>query len=188
MSDKCCEKKKEDVVDAVDFRHQPVPGAAAKAQVTSLWVDEKGRLKMSQPGNVGKPDAGLVVGHHPSDSRLKTNIVNLPLGLDTINELVPRRFTYEGEDTVGMVAQEILENTNLSEWCRNLLAYNTWDQVDPNDPYSPQDRLAIRYPLLIPILCQAVKDLSALVDGLRTDLTAAQAALAALDAQVNPPA
>ena len=102
-----------------------------------------------------------------SDERDKTNIVESPYGLDFINSLKPRQFTWQprdaedprvGKSQVGFIAQELLESADGQNELLDLV-YDT----------NP-DKLEAKAGNLIPILTQAIKDLSAKVDALEAKL------------------
>lgn len=103
-----------------------------------------------------------------SDERDKTNIEDLPYGLDFVNSLKPRKFVWDhraetnidgeefyssrkGNKDIGFIAQELQEvdDENLQ------LVYD-----------SNPDRLEASYGRLIPVLVQAIQDLSAKVKAL----------------------
>jgi len=93
-----------------------------------------------------------------SDSRDKNNIKNLNFGLNFINQLQPREFTWNlrhtsnntGNPASGFIAQEILnvvESQNAS--CLGL--------VDTSD----QNQFGVAQTNLIPVLVNAIKELNA---------------------------
>jgi len=104
-----------------------------------------------------------------SDERDKTNIEDLPYGLDFVNSLKPRKFVWDhrvetnkdgeefyssrkGTKDIGFIAQELQEvdDENLG------LVYD-----------SNPDRLEASYGRLIPVLVQAIKELKAEVELLK---------------------
>ena len=100
-----------------------------------------------------------------SDQRDKTAIEDLPVGLGFINKLQPRKYQWDfrhtdidkGKESVGFIAQELLavvEETNTSYI----------GLVDTNDP----NQYTIATTNLIPILVNAVKELSVELDTLKT--------------------
>jgi hypothetical protein len=102
-----------------------------------------------------------------SDERDKTNIVDSPYGLDFVNSLKPRQFTWQprdsadqrnGKNQVGFIAQELLVSADGQNELLDLV-YDT----NPN-------KLEAKAGNLIPILTQAIKDLSAKVDALEAKL------------------
>ena len=91
-----------------------------------------------------------------SDRRDKTDIVDIPIGLDFINTLQPRKFKWQTRDgngkdgltRAGFIAQEL---QSAQEDCNYL------DLVMDSNP----DKLEAKQEHLIPVLVQAVKELSA---------------------------
>ena len=104
-----------------------------------------------------------------SDGRDKTDIVDLPHGLDFINQTRPVRFKWDirdgqpgqgkqGTTNYGFIAQELLEIGNNEE---HRLVYE-----------SNPDKLEARYSNLIPMLTKAIQELSAKVDAKQNEIDA----------------
>ena len=97
-----------------------------------------------------------------SDERDKTDIVDLAEGLDLINTLKPRKFTWamreessnNGKTDIGFIAQELDTAFGTSNDYVRI--------VSKEDP----EKLAVAQGQLIPILVNAVKELSAKNDAL----------------------
>ena len=96
-----------------------------------------------------------------SDARDKKDIVDLPVGLDFVNSLRPRRFTWNMRDggkvgiqDFGFIAQELKESQGDKDWM--ALVYDS-------DP----ERLEASAGRLIPVLVKAIQELSAEVDRLK---------------------
>ena len=100
-----------------------------------------------------------------SDGRDKTEIENLPLGLDFIDTLRPVKFKWDTRDgngkdgthEIGFIAQELqaVQKESDTEYLKMV--------IDENP-----DRLEASYGQLVPILVQAIKELSAQVKELQT--------------------
>tara|TARA_R100000995_G_scaffold75820_1_gene45243 strand:+ start:6449 stop:7867 length:1419 start_codon:yes stop_codon:yes gene_type:complete len=97
-----------------------------------------------------------------SDRRDKTNIIDIPTGLDFINILKPRQFEWKTREGVpnkdgtvraGFIAQELQEAQKGSEYLN--LVYE-----------SNPEKLEATYGNLIPVLVKAVQELSAKVTAL----------------------
>ena len=96
-----------------------------------------------------------------SDIRDKTDIVDLPIGLDFVNKLRPVKFkwamreesVHNGTTRAGFIAQELSEIQKGNEYI------NLTHETNP-------DRLEAQQGNLIPVLVQAIKDLSAKNDAL----------------------
>ena len=103
-----------------------------------------------------------------SDRRDKTDVVDSSYGLDFINTLKPRQFTWEtrekvpskdGKTRVGFIAQELQEAMPNNE--NEIL-----DLVYESNP----DRLEAKYGNLVPILVKAVQELTDKVNFLEKQL------------------
>ena len=123
-----------------------------------------------------------------SDKRDKKNIVDIPYGLELINNLQPRQFTWDirgvtednphqGTTRVGFIAQEV--QTVLGK-DNNVL--NMVYDVNP-------EKLELSYSQLVPVLTKAVQELSSELTAekektalLESKLTTFEARLAALEA------
>jgi len=101
-----------------------------------------------------------------SDARDKTDIVHIPAGLDFINRLQPVAFDWNTRDgakvgvpDMGFIAQDLLQVMEDA----GVVIPNLVSQENP-------DRLEAGYGTLIPVLVQAIKDLSAQVKQLQEAL------------------
>ena len=98
-----------------------------------------------------------------SDRRDKTDIIDLPIGLDFINTLTPRKFKWEtregnakdGKYEAGFIAQEL----------QTVEASTSVDYLDLVLDENP-DKLEASYGKLVPVLVKAVQELSAKVTAL----------------------
>lgn len=102
-----------------------------------------------------------------SDQRDKTNVVDLPLGLQFILDLRPVKFTWNmrdggkvGVDDTGFIAQEVLSVEDKYNVSRYL------DMVGRENP----EKLEVKPAKLIPILVKAIQELSDKVDLLESKL------------------
>ena len=105
-----------------------------------------------------------------SDGRDKTDIVNLDLGLEFVEKLQPRKFTWQFRDeercgngnvNAGFIAQEVLEVIDEHD-ARYTGIVNT---TDP-------ENYKLGSAAMVPMLVNAVKELSAKVSTLETELAA----------------
>ena len=103
-----------------------------------------------------------------SDERDKTDIVDLPVGLDFVNTLRPIKFKWQtrvgetnkdGTVRAGFTAQQL----KSAQEDANADFLNLVYESNP-------DRLEATYGNLIPVLVQAVQDLSAQVNQLKEEL------------------
>ena len=100
-----------------------------------------------------------------SDGRDKTDVVDLPLGVDFINKLRPVKFKWDrrtpdetnGKVRAGFIAQDLQEAQKGSEFMDLVLDENP-------------DKLEAAYANLIPPMVQAIKELSAKVEALESKL------------------
>jgi hypothetical protein len=98
-----------------------------------------------------------------SDERDKTEITDLPIGLDFIKTLKPRKFKWatrdgnvkDGKYEAGFIAQELqtVESSTSVDYLHLVLAENP-------------DKLEASYGQLVPVLVNAIKELSAKVTAL----------------------
>jgi hypothetical protein len=99
-----------------------------------------------------------------SDERDKSDIENLELGLDFINQLQPRKFKWsirnsnvdQGKEAAGFIAQEVLSVTQANQ--AEYLGL-----VDTNDP----NHFTLGQTSLIPVLVNAIKELKAEIEILK---------------------
>jgi hypothetical protein len=104
-----------------------------------------------------------------SDERDKTDIVALPLGLEFVKELQPRKFKWDirtsevdkGKEASGFIAQEVLAVTEQFEAPYAGL-------VDTNNP----EQYTFAQANLVPIMVNAIKELAAENEALKARLDA----------------
>ena len=124
-----------------------------------------------------------------SDARDKKNIIDIPYGLDLINNLQPRQFTWDirgetennphqGTSRVGFIAQEVQSVLGEDNSVLNM--------IHSSNP----EKLELSYTQLIPVLTKAVQELSSQLTAekektaiLESKLTTIEARLAALEAK-----
>lgn len=104
-------------------------------------------------GNVGDSwfDAGYITNmyyggiHQNSDSRLKTNVKNLEIGLDIVKKIQPKSYNWKKNDKpdFGVIAQDILEIPQI----KNLISTRKCGLYSMN------------YVALIPILIKSIQQL-----------------------------
>ncbi len=111
----------------------------------------------------------------PSDRNYKKNINDLTLGLDLVNKLKPVSYNYkhspEGTPLLyGLIAQDLeksLEEVGVEKDSAAILQYTEELSDDPN-LNDNQSKYSLSYEKLIPILINAVKELSAEVQELKS--------------------
>lgn len=108
-----------------------------------------------------------------SDLRDKTNIIDIPVGLDYINSLRPVKFDWNRRDNsmsdsgdIGFIAQEL---DTVEESFSNEIDSKYTRLVNKNNPDKYTATPMATYPILVKAvqeLSQQVRDLQAIVDGL----------------------
>ena len=104
---------------------------------------------------------GAVAWTFVSDGRLKENVADLALGLDFVSKLQPRSFDWkvDGQHAAGFIAQEVDEV--IQEFDADYLGV-----VNKAD----SEQFGVASAALIPVLVNAIKELSAEVEALKAKL------------------
>jgi hypothetical protein len=130
-----------------------------------FWVDDSGDYRLSSTfAHIGTT-SGTVVGTQTSDERIKNILGPVEYGLNTINQIEPVRYTLKtapNTERLGFVAQQV----------RSLVPQSVFD-TDEHIEGEPEDaptKLGMEYVALIPVLVNAIKELSAEVDALKAQL------------------
>ena len=130
-------------------------------QAVSSSATATGQVTLGD-GNVTSLRCNVTSISSLSDSRDKTNVINSPYGLDFINTIQPRQYKWETRDgnvkdgitRIGFIAQELLEACQGQN--------DKLDLVMTNNP----EMLEANYSNLLPIMVQAIKDLSKRLENL----------------------
>ena len=136
-----------------------------------LWVDNTQLFRISNTlGHVGRTDSGTVVGAQTSDERVKNVGEAVAYGLSEIKQLQPKQFEYKkdpGVNKIGFIAQEV----------ESIIPEAVFDTRNELDGHQEGDRtkLGMEYVAIIPVLVNAVKELSAEVDTLKAKVAALEA-------------
>lgn len=147
------------------------PGHAA----TKRYVDNITRVKSlgvnASPGPDGELRAAGDIIAFFSDRRLKKNIRPINAALDKVNKIsgvvyqfneVAKQNGFDNVDQqVGVIAQEI------QEVLPEAVKFAPFDQTHDNRSISGENYLTVQYEKLIPLLIEAVKELSAEIDKLK---------------------
>jgi hypothetical protein len=131
------------------------------------WTDNSGNLRVSGNYDHIGTTSGTVVGTQTSDERLKNIIGPVEYGLDTIKQINPVRYTFKSEpetEKIGFIAQQVLPLVPQS-------VFDTDEHIE-GEPEDAPTKLGMEYVALIPVLVNAVKELSAEVDALKAQLQA----------------
>ncbi|MGB0931314.1 MAG: tail fiber domain-containing protein [Chitinophagales bacterium] len=91
----------------------------------------------------------------PSDRRLKTNIAELPYGLQTVLQLKPSIYHYknniEGKQELGLIAQDLQETV-------------------PEVVVEGEEFLSVDYTALVPVLIQAIQEQQAIIEAQKSTI------------------
>ena len=129
---------------------------------TRVWADNNNVLRIGNVNTQIGGTGGSVVGAQTSDIRLKNKLGSVSYGLSEINQINPIKFSFKKDESnrqqIGFSAQDIKsiipEAVFNSECSYNIEG----TQVD--------DTLGMDYVALVPVLVNAVKELSAKVAAL----------------------
>lgn len=132
-----------------------------------LWVDNSNVLRISTSlANIGTT-GGTVVGTQTSDERIKNILGPVEYGLDTLKQIETVRYSLKSEpeaEKIGFIAQQVQPLVPES-------VYDTGDHIE-GEPEGAPTMLGMEYVALVPVLVNAVKELSAEVDALKAQLQA----------------
>jgi hypothetical protein len=123
-----------------------------------LWSNAGTWYTSANASNIGDA-AGTVVGTQTSDERLKTGIYDTTYGLDTVLNLRPINFSMHGKNQVGFSAQHT--RMFLPE-----AVYDTGEVIVEGQ----ENKLAMQYVQIIPVLTKAIQELAAKVSALESQL------------------
>lgn len=158
------------------YKHSSITNACGSVRLQRqngvfdvLWHDDLGNLRTSTAdSNVGTT-GGTVVGTQTSDERLKESITTLGYGLAEIVQLEPKNFCFKAAPDVpqlGFLAQQV--GLIIPE-----AVYDTKEELVGEEEGGT--KLAMDYSQLIPVLVNAVKELSTKVDSLEARIAALEA-------------
>jgi hypothetical protein len=132
-----------------------------------LWTDNSGNFRISSDSSHIGTTSGTVVGTQTSDERIKNVLGPVEYGLETLKQIEPVRFSLKSEPEVeklGFIAQQVQPLVPQS-------VFNTGEHIE-GEPEDAPTKLGMEYASLIPVLVNAVKELSAEVDALKAQLKA----------------
>ena len=132
-----------------------------------LWVDNSGNFRISTTSSHVGTTNGSVVGTQTSDKRLKNVGDLIGYGLNEVLQLQPKKYAFKKEpDTnkLGFIAQEV----------ESIIPEAVFDTGEKLEGHQEGDRtkLGMEYVQLIPVLVNAIKELSSEVDALKAQLQA----------------
>ena len=136
--------------------HNLIFTATSAAGDGTLLVDSDPEIQY-QPSNKGLRLDGDITAFYSSDERLKDNITPIPNAVDKVLSISGNTFDwnekspYEGKAEVGVIAQEV-------------------EKLDLPGVTTTRDNgyKAVRYEKLVPLLIEAIKELKAEVDELKS--------------------
>jgi len=136
----------------------------------NYWTDNSGNFRTSGSSAHIGTTSGTVVGTQTSDLRLKNVGANVSYGLAEIKQLQPKQYALKTNPDVnklGFIAQEV----------ESIIPEAVFDTNEELDGHQEGDRtkLGMEYVQLIPVLVNAIKELSAEVDTLKTKVAALEA-------------
>jgi hypothetical protein len=135
-----------------------------------VYFDNSNLLRFStSSGNIGL-QSGTVIGTQTSDERLKNIAGDVTYGLAEVKQLQPKQYALKTEpDTnkLGFIAQQV----------ESIIPEAVFDSNDelPGHQEGDRTKLGMEYVQLIPVLVNAIKELSAEVDTLKTKVAALEA-------------
>jgi len=148
----------------------PTGYIALKAQdgaVPYFWVDDSDQFRLSTNNSHIGTTNGTVVGTQTSDERIKNILGPVEYGLDTLKQIEPVRYALKSEpstEKLGFIAQQVRPLVPQS-------VFDTGEHIE-GEPEDAPTKLGMEYVALIPVLVNAIKELSAEVDALKAQLQA----------------
>lgn len=136
-----------------------------------FWTDNSGNFRISSDVNHPGTTSGTVVGTQTSDERLKEILGPVEYGLETLKQIEPVRFAMKSEpetERLGFIAQQVQPLVPQS-------VFDTNEQIE-GEPEDAPTKLGMEYVSLIPVLVNAIKELSAKNDALEARLAALESA------------
>jgi hypothetical protein len=131
------------------------------------WTDNSGQFRISSSTvNIGTT-GGTVVGTQTSDERIKNILGPVEYGLKTLKQVEPVRYSLKSQpdiEQLGFIAQQVQPLVPQS-------VFDTNEHIE-GEPEDAPTKLGMEYVALIPVLVNAIKELSAEVDELKAQLQA----------------
>ena len=126
---------------------------------THIWADNSAKIRTGNDVASVGGTGGTVVGTQTSDIRLKNNLGSVSYGLTEINKITPIKFTFKKDESnrqqIGFSAQDL----------QSIIPESVYDTLETVEIEGTENKniLAMEYVSLIPVLVNAVKELSAKV-------------------------
>ena len=135
------------------------------------WTDNSDIFRTStDSANIGTT-GGTVVGTQSSDERIKDILGPVEYGLDILKQIEPVRYTLKTEpdtEKLGFIAQQVQPLVPQS-------VFDTKEHIE-GEPEDAPTKLGMEYVALLPVLVNAIKELSAKNDALEARLAALESA------------
>ena len=135
------------------------------------WTDNSDIFRTStNAANIGTT-GGTVVGTQSSDERIKDILGPVEYGLDILKQIEPVRYTLKTEpdtEKLGFIAQQVQPLVPQS-------VFDTKEYIE-GEPEDAPTKLGMEYVALLPVLVNAIKELSAKNDALEARLAALESA------------
>jgi hypothetical protein len=132
-----------------------------------LWADNSDQLRIStNAGHIGTT-SGTVIGTQTSDERVKNILGPVEYGLEILKQIEPVRYSLKSQpdiEQLGFIAQQVQPLVPQS-------VFDTKEHIE-GEPEDAPTKLGMEYVALIPVLVNAIKELSAEVDALKAQLQA----------------
>jgi len=131
------------------------------------WTDNSNILRTSTNSAHIGTTSGNVVGNQTSDERIKNIIGPVEYGLNILKQIEPVRYSLKSEpekERLGFIAQQVQPLVPQS-------VYDTNEHIE-GEPEDAPTKLAMEYVALIPVLVNAIKELTTHIETLETRLTA----------------
>jgi hypothetical protein len=130
-----------------------------------LWADNSDVLRISTTKDHIGTTSGTVVGAQTSDERIKNVIGPVTYGLEQIKAIEPVEYTLKSDTNtkkIGFIAQQVLPLVPES-------VFDTGEVIE-GEPEDAPTKLGMEYVALIPVLVNAVKELSAELNSVKAEL------------------
>tara|TARA_R100000278_G_scaffold117477_1_gene97487 strand:- start:1967 stop:4000 length:2034 start_codon:yes stop_codon:yes gene_type:complete len=157
------------------YKHSGINDVSAYLNLSNLgnrfmWNDSSGNFRTSTSASHIGTTSGTVVGTQTSDERLKNVGADVAYGLTEVKQLQAKQYALKTDpDTnkLGFIAQQV----------ESIIPEAVFDTNEELDGHQEGDRtkLGMEYVQLIPVLVNAIKELSAEVDTLKTKVAALEA-------------
>ena len=164
------------------FKHSTITNACGFLQLSAedaatnyLWADNSDVLRISTTASNIGTTGGTVVGTQTSDERLKDISGPVSYGLNEVLAIEPIAFTMKDDPSIpkiGFSAQQVqpIVPEAVYDTRECIDGYTENEETKEQIANSDRTKLAMEYTQLIPVLVNAVKELSAKCDALQAEV------------------